>query len=115
MLQVSLNDLLDYTEWQRAKWQAVLQQRGPEVLMIGTGPHGDGRFDTVGSVIRHIFSAEKRYIERLAGRALTDTAALPAHDLDSLFAFGRQSRQELRDFIETFPSAQLDVAREFTL
>ncbi len=115
MLQVSLNDLLDYTEWQRAKWQAVLQHQGPEVLRVSTGPHGDGRFATIGALIRHIFSAEKRYVERLRGQALTDTAGLTLDDPPALFAFGQESRKELRDLVETFPPAQWDVLQEFTL
>jgi len=115
VLQVSLNDLLDYTEWQRAKWQAVLQHMGPEVLRVSAGPHGDGRFTTVGDLIRHIFSAEKRYVERLRGQPLTDTAKLTLNDLDALFSFGRESRKGLRDFVDTFPSAQWDMVQEFTL
>jgi uncharacterized damage-inducible protein DinB len=115
MLHVSLNDLLDYTEWQRAQWHAVLQQQGPEVLTVSAGPHGDGRFEAVGDLIRHIFSAEMRYVERLAGRALTDTSTLASDNLDGLFTFGRESRQELRRFVDTFPPEQWDVLQEFTL
>lgn len=115
MLQVSLNDLLDYTEWQRTKWQATLQRQGSELLMVRTGRHGDGRFDTIAHVIRHIFSAERRYVERLAGRALSDTTAIALDDADTLFAFGRESRQELRRLIDTFPSDKWDVLMEFTL
>lgn len=110
-----MNDLLDYTEWQRGKWRAVLQQQGPEVLKVSAGPHGDGRFATVGDLIRHIFSAEQRYVERLRGQALTDTAKLTLDDLDALFAFGRESRKQLRELVDTFPPAQWDVQQEFTL
>jgi len=46
MLQVSLNDLLDYTEWQRAKWQAVFQHLRPEVLGV-TGEFHDFLFSPV--------------------------------------------------------------------
>ena len=115
MLHVSLNDLLDYTEWERAKWHVVLQQQGPDVLKVTAGPHGDGRFKAVGDVIRHIFSAEKRYVERLAGRPLTDTSTLATDDLDALFAFGKGSRHELRRLIDTFASEQWDVSQDFTL
>ena len=115
MLHVNLNDLLEYTDWERAKWHTLLQQHGPEVLKVSAGPHGDGRFAAVGDLIRHIFSAEKRYVERLAGRALTDTSTLATDDLDALFAFGRKSRQELRQFIDTFAPEQWDVPHEFTL
>lgn len=83
--QVSLAVLLDYTDWERNKWRSWFGRHGADPLKIGVGPHGDGRFTTVGDLVRHIFSAEKRYVERLSGRPLTDPAALPAGDPDALF------------------------------
>jgi hypothetical protein len=47
------------------------------------GPHGDNQ--TVGNVVIHIFSAEKRYIERLSDKPLTDTALIPSDNLEALF------------------------------
>jgi hypothetical protein len=46
------------------------------------GPHGDNQ--TVGDVVKHIFSAEKRYIERLSDEPLTDTASIPNDNLEAL-------------------------------
>jgi uncharacterized damage-inducible protein DinB len=115
MLQLSFEELLAYTDWQRAQWHTILQQHGAAVLATSAGPHGDGRFEAVGDLIRHIFSAETRYVERLEGRALSDTATLPTDDLDRLFDFGRESRQKLRHFIDTFPAEQWDVPQEFSL
>jgi uncharacterized damage-inducible protein DinB len=115
MLQVNLTDFLDYTEWQRDRWQAVLREQGAGALTASAGPHGDGRFEAVGDLIRHIFSAERRYVERLEGRPLTDTSTLASDDLDALFTFGRESRRELRRLLETFPPEQLEVPREFLL
>jgi uncharacterized damage-inducible protein DinB len=72
--------------------------------------------NTVGEVVRHIFSAETRYVERMNDRPLTETAALPAaDDIDALFAFGRQSRAALRTFISALPPDELDVSRELTI
>ena len=70
-MNLSLNHLLDYTEWQRKRWHDSLRNYGEPVLQISAGPNGDGRFEVIGDLIRHIFSAEKRYVERLSGRALT--------------------------------------------
>jgi uncharacterized damage-inducible protein DinB len=75
------------------------------------GPHGDNQ--TVGDVVRHIFSAEKRYIERLSDEPLTDTTSIPNDNLEVLFELGQQSRQRLKDFIESFPAASWDVPRDF--
>jgi hypothetical protein len=92
---LQITDLLDYTDWERGKWLEWLRPRGGTALKISAGPHGDGRFQTVGEVVRHMFSAEKRYVERLSDLPVTDPARIPAEDVETLFQFGRQSRQEL--------------------
>jgi len=84
-------------------------------LRISAGPNGDGRFEVVGDLIRHIFSAEKRYVERLSGWALTDTASIPNDKIEALFEFGQQSRKGLKELLETFPAAQWDVPRELKI
>ena len=114
-MNLSLNHLLDYTEWQRKRWHDSLRNYGEPVLQISAGPNGDGRFEVIGDLIRHIFSAEKRYVERLSGRALTDTASIPNDKIEALFEFGQQSRKELKEFVETLPAAQWDVPRELQI
>jgi uncharacterized damage-inducible protein DinB len=85
------------------------------VLKTSIGLHGDGRFSTVGVLVRHIFSAEKRYVERLSGRPLTDTSSVPADNLEALFQFGHESRSEFKKFVEEFPGEAWDVPFEFKL
>jgi len=114
-VHLSLSDLIDYTDWERQKWHDRLRQQGAAVLKTSIGPHGDGRFSTVGELMRHIFSAEKRYVERLMGRPLTDTGSVPADNLEALFQFGNESRKELKKFVEEFPSERWDVPFEFKL
>lgn len=65
--------------------------------------------------MRHIFSAEKRCVERLSIRPITDTATIPANSIEVLFQLGQQSRRELREFIEVITSEDWDAPREFTL
>src|SRR5215471_18084266 len=96
-------DLVEYTDWERKKWESWLRSQGDSVLSLSAGPHGDGRFHSVGDLIKHIFSAEKRYIDRLSQRSLTDPTAIPALDVEALFGFGRQSRKDLRSLIKTLP------------
>jgi tRNA(Leu) C34 or U34 (ribose-2'-O)-methylase TrmL len=60
---LSLTEFIEYADWERAKWHDWLRQHGDDVLATSAGPHGDGRFQTIGDVVRHIFSAEKRYID----------------------------------------------------
>lgn len=114
-LTIDVKALLDYTDWERSKWLDRFQRHGSAALAIGVGPHGDGRFATVGAVVRHIFSAELRYGERLLDRTPTDTAVIPTDDAAALFAFGRRSRQEFRSLLDVFPADQWDVVRELTI
>jgi uncharacterized damage-inducible protein DinB len=113
-IHLSLIDLIDYTDWERRLRYDWLRQHGGEVLKISAGSHGDGRFQSAGDLIRHIFSAEKRYVERLSGRPLTDTASVPNDDIEALFQFGRQSRNELKELVETY-AEDWDAPKEFKI
>ena len=110
---LNLTDLMDYTEWERQKWHSWLRQHGDDALKISAGPHGDGRFSSVGDIVKHIFSAEARYIDRLSDRALTDPASIPNDNSEALFQLGAQTRSALRKFVDTLPAADWDAFREF--
>ncbi|MCC6861009.1 MAG: DinB family protein [Bryobacterales bacterium] len=112
---LTVQDLIDYTAWQRRKWYDWLRQAGSGILEATAGPHGDGRFNEVGEVLRHIFSAEKRYIDRLAGRPITDTAVIAPGSLQALLDLGDRSRRDLLEFIDAFPAARWDVPIQFQL
>ncbi len=114
-ISLSLNDLMRYSEWERTKWQKWLRAQGDQVLSISAGPHGDGRFESIGDLVRHIFGAEKRYIERLSGRPieqLTNLSSIPNNNTEALFQFGQQSRNEFRELVEKFPDQEWDTPRE---
>lgn len=115
MFSVSVNDLIEYTDWERQKWHDWFRQHGDSVLAISAGPHGDGRLQTVGELVRHIFSAEKRYADRLSGRPLTETASLPTGDIEALFRFSQQSRRELNEFVATYPAEAWDTPQEMKI
>ncbi len=115
MVGLALNELMDYTCWERQKWYDWLHHQGDHVLKTDAGPHGDGRFKTVGDLVRHIFSAEKRYVERLSGLPLTDKASIPNDDIEALFQFGQQSRKELQELVDTLPTQEWDIVRDFQI
>jgi uncharacterized damage-inducible protein DinB len=114
-VSLTVDDLMDYTAWERQKWHDCLQQHGDDVLKITTGPNGDGRFTTVGDLIRHVFSAEKRYVDRLSGRTLTETAAIPNDDIEALFQFGQQSRKELTELVALLPAQDWDLPQDLKM
>ncbi|SRR5579884_1059554 len=111
-MTLDLDALIQYTDWEREKWRSWLREQGDAVLTTSAGPHGDGRVSTIGEIIRHIFSAEKRYVERLSGRPMTDPSTIAADKIDPLFAFGQQSRRDLRGFIRAFPADKWDSMQE---
>jgi len=111
---LSLSELIEYTDWERGKWHEWFRQRGDGVLATSAGPHGNGRLQTVGDLVRHIFSAEKRYIDRLSNRPLTDTEAITSGSIEALFQFGRQGRADLKEFAEALPAEDWDVLQDFS-
>jgi uncharacterized damage-inducible protein DinB len=111
-MQINTSVLMEYTDWERQQWHDWLRQHG-EALNTSVGPHADARFQTVGDVVKHIFSVEERYMERLSDQPLTDTASIPNDNLDALFEFGRQSRKAMAKFVGTFHAEAWDVPKDF--
>lgn len=114
-MEIQLDVLLGYTEWERGKWREFFHKHGDDVLGISVGPHRDGRFETVGDWVSHIFSAEMRYIDRLRNRPLTDPASIPNANVDAIFEFGMRSRAELRKFLDVEPVGGWDTPRNFQI
>lgn len=112
---LSFSEFIEYTDWERGRWHDRLRQHGDQVLATSIGLHGDCRFQTVGDIVRHIFSAEKRYIDRLSNRPLNDAALLPNDSIETLFQFGQQSRADLLNYVNTLPSQDWDVPQDFNL
>jgi uncharacterized damage-inducible protein DinB len=112
---LSLSDLIEYTEWERGKWQDWFAQNGDGALAISAGPHGDGRFQSVGDLVLHIFSAEKRYIDQLSNRPITDTSSIASDSAVAIFDFGRQSRADLKEFVGTVPAQEWEAPQEFAI
>ena len=110
----TLDDLLAYSDWDRAQWHGWFREHGPGALAVDLGPNNAGRIHNVGELVRHIFSAEKRYVERCLQVPLTDTSAISADDVETLFAFGIESRHALRELLASFPDAEWDAPREMS-
>jgi uncharacterized damage-inducible protein DinB len=111
---LSVDDLLAYSDWDRRQWQEWFLTQGPAALAVDLGPNNNGRIRNVGELARHIFSAEKRYVERALQVPLSDTSTVPADDVQALFAFGFESRRALRELLASFPTAEWDAPREMS-
>jgi len=110
---VDLDNLLAYTDHERAKWRAWLAGDASARLAI---PFQNGaRFPTIGSLLHHVFWVEERHLARLEGNPLPDTTDVPQDDLQALFAFGDRVRANLRRFVSTADEKRLGEAISFSL
>src|SRR5262249_33481075 len=107
-----LNDLLDYTDWDRAQWHTFFKDQGAAALAVGLGANSDGKIKDIGELIRHIFSAETRYVQRCLGVPLTDTSKVAADAVETLFTSGEESRRALRELVATSPDDRWEVPQE---
>jgi uncharacterized damage-inducible protein DinB len=110
----TLDDLLAYSDWERAEWHKWFREQGPGALAVDLGPNNTGRIQNIGELVRHIFSAEKRYVERCRQMTPTDTSAVVADKIEPLFAFGAESRRALRELLASFPDADWAAPREMS-
>ena len=112
---VGLSELIEFTGWERRQWRERLSAHGDAALGTGVGAHGDGRFETVGDLVKHIFIAEKHHVDRLSNRPITDVSTIPGDTVEKLFAFGERSRRDLAAFVAAEPADDWDAPREYEI
>jgi uncharacterized damage-inducible protein DinB len=109
---VDFQNLLAYTDHERAKWKTWLAA-DPARLAI---PFQDGgRFPTVGSLLNHVFWVEERHLARLEGTPVPDTTGVPNDDVNALYEFGDRVRRNLRRFVTTTDDRRMNEPITFTL
>lgn len=92
MIALSLEELLAWTEEERAKWEAWLPAHPGALAFVLKGD----RFGTVAGLIGHIFEAEMRQSHRFGGGPVPGRNDPDGGSVDSLFAAGRTSRAFFR-------------------
>src|SRR5688572_733643 len=92
---IRLEELLDYSDHERAKWKDWVAA-DPSRLQLPF-QHG-GRFPTIGSLLDHVFLAERRHLARLQGATPPDITGIPAGDWEALFEYASLVRAELRRY-----------------
>jgi uncharacterized damage-inducible protein DinB len=96
-MNITLKELLEYTDEERERWGRWFEANGDELLLM---PIAGDRHTTVGRLVMHIFGPEIRFVERLRGEKLTNYRSLPATSVEAVFGFGLQARQTLREYVE---------------
>jgi uncharacterized damage-inducible protein DinB len=110
MLVLNFDEFLRYTTEERQKWRTWLLAH-PAAMEAGVQP--GGRLPTVGKLIDHIFLAERRFLQRLTGDALTNETGLTGNNVVPLFDYGASVRRELEQLVVTLDDADTDEPREF--
>jgi uncharacterized damage-inducible protein DinB len=111
-LSLGIDELVGYTNEERAKWQRWFAGQPPAALDATV--QQEARFPTVRSLIDHIFLVEKRHTQRLSDLSEVDSeTAVARPDIEALFRYGRAVRAELEHFIQVTPDARLTRQREF--
>jgi uncharacterized damage-inducible protein DinB len=95
-LTIDYEELLRYTDEERAKWRRFLTDR-PADLERPLQP--EGRFSTVGKLIDHIFLVERRHLQRLRGEPVANSTGLTASNAAPLFDYGASVRRELEQYV----------------
>lgn len=103
-MYVTINELLGYTDEERAKWHQWFATHGPDPLKIALAGE---THPTLGALILHCFWAELWYAFFMRGETLTQDSEivkqnrdLPADDAERIFTFGLFTRQHMRAFTD---------------
>jgi uncharacterized damage-inducible protein DinB len=112
MLTLSLNELLAYTDEERAKWHRWLRDN-PFALELQLQP--GGRFATVGALIDHMFLVEARHLARLQGATVPESSGIAPPDVEALFRYGAAVRLSLRNFASSLSDEDAAKVREFVV
>jgi len=110
-LSLGIDELVRYTNGERAKWEAWFQNNPPAALDAPVQRAAD--FSDVWRLMDHIFRVEKRHTQRLKQESpLLEKTGVVSHDVGALFAFGRAAREDLTSFIRAAGEADLNRTLE---
>ena len=107
---LSFRELMAWTDEETRHWEAWLLQAGPAALAVSLG---DAKWNTVGSLIYHIFMVERRYADRLLGEPVTPYADETPTELDAIFAAYRPGRERLERFVAIATPAEWEEQMTF--
>jgi uncharacterized damage-inducible protein DinB len=99
----TLDELLAYSEAERAKWRAWFIE---DPLRLALPFQPGGRFMTTGDLLDHIFLVERRHLARLEGGTPPDRTGLSPTDAPGLFEYAALVRTDMRKYV-----ADLDEER----
>jgi uncharacterized damage-inducible protein DinB len=111
-ITVSLDQLLNYTDAERAKWRSWVAAE-PSRLDIPFQP--GGRFPTIGSLLDHVFLVERRHLSRLQGSTPPDASGVAPGDWRALMEYADLVRADLRTYLSDATDAEAGVELTVTV
>ena len=91
-----LEELIEYSDHERAKWRDwIAADRARLQIPLQPG----GRFPTLGSLLDHVFLAERRHLARLEGGTPPESTGVAAGDMDALFEYADLVRADLCRYV----------------
>lgn len=103
-MHLTIKELLDYTDEERAKWRGWFAERGGEPLKVALAGE---KHTSVGALILHVFWAEMFYAFWMRGEVVTpDSEVVRANKdvsperVEELFDFGGRARKEMRVYAD---------------
>lgn len=115
-MHLTIDELLAYTDEERAKWQGWFSTQGNDPLKI---PLNNKTHPSVGALILHCFWAELFYAYFMRDEMMTPETEvvkqnkdLPADDAGIIFAFGGLARRQMRAFTDAATPEDWDQVHE---
>ncbi len=109
---VTLTELLDYSDYERAKWKTWFQA---DPARVNLPFQAGARFPTLWSLLEHVFLVERRHLARLEGGTPPDSTGVAAGDLAGLFEYADFVRADLRQFVTGLTDADAATTFSFTI
>jgi uncharacterized damage-inducible protein DinB len=111
-LHISIDELLRYSSEERDKWRRWLIDH-PAALEATVQP--GGRHPSVGKLIDHVFLVERRHLQRLQGRPLSEATGLTGNNAAPLFDYGGSVRRETEQFLREIGDEEADEPRTIAI
>jgi uncharacterized damage-inducible protein DinB len=103
-MHLTIDELLNYTDEERAKWREWFSAQGHDPLKIALA---NETHPTIGALILHCFWAELWYAYWMRGEVLTRDSEFvkqnkdrPTDQAEAIFGFGQTARQAMRAFTD---------------
>ena len=117
-MHLTINELLDYTDEERAKWEGWFAAHGNDPLKFAVPMDVH---PTIGALILHCFWAELFYANWIRGDILTEermkkqSESLSADKADAVFAFGHATRKSMRESTSGLTEEDWDHTHELEM